>query len=117
MNVVELQPPQQRQYKVFFTSIMEINKKYFPSVMKENDKIYFSYLEGVVCSVDELCCMQITNKPEKYEFRIATSHPKYTNMLIEEIIKYHNILNIKLEFSKSIKTTSTVSFVLQKNIN
>lgn len=93
---------------------MEINKKYFSSVMRENEKNYFSQIEGVISSVDELCSLQITNKPTMYEFRIATSHPRYTNMLIEEIIKYHNMIGIRLDFSKSIKTTGTISFNLNK---
>jgi len=40
----------------------------------------------------------------------ATSLPKYNNSLIEELIKFHNMFNIRLDFSKSIKTTGTIAF-------
>ena len=94
---------------------MEILRKYFPAILGENDSTYFAHLEGVVGSVDELSSMQITRACTGYSFRIAPSHPKYTNMLIEEILKFHNIFKIKLDMSKSIKTSGTIVFNL--NIN
>jgi hypothetical protein len=95
---------------------MYIKRKFFPSILKENEKNYFAQLEGIICSVDELSSLQITNAKYNYIFRLAPSHPKYTNMLIEEIIKYHNLLSIRLDFSKSIKTTAVILFKLSLEI-
>ena len=91
---------------------MILNKKCFPSILKENEINYFAQLEGVVCSVDEHCSLEITHTGKKYIFRLAPSHPKYLNLIIEELTKYHNLLNIKLDFSKSIKTTAIILFKL-----
>lgn len=91
---------------------MEIQKKFFPKILSENEETYFASLEGVINSVDELCSLQIVKSNNHYRFRIAPSLPKYNNMLIEEILKFHNILKIKLELSKSIKTTSVITFKL-----
>jgi hypothetical protein len=91
---------------------MYIKKKFFPYILKENTKNYFAQLEGVISSVDELCSLQITYTETKYIFRLAPSHPKYMNILIEELIKYHNILGIRLDFSKSMKTTAIILFKL-----
>ncbi len=89
---------------------MEINKKYFPKVMHDNDKIFFAHFEGILSSVDELCSVEITKNINSYRFRIATSLPKYNNMLIEEILKFCNLFNIRLDMSKSIKTSSVITF-------
>lgn len=89
---------------------MQTKRKFFPHRLKENEKNYFAQLEGIISSVDELSSMQITYTGNDYIFRLAPSLPKYTNMLIEEIIKYHNLLTIRLDFSKSIKTTATIIF-------
>ena len=78
--------------------------------MSDNEAIYFAHLEGVISSVDEYCNVQITRTSDKYKFRIATSHPKYNNMLIEELFKFHNLFNIKLDMSKSIKSSGTIAF-------
>ena len=78
--------------------------------MGENDSTYFAHLEGVINSVDELSAMQITKTSVAYSFRIAPSHPKYNNTLIEEILKLHNIYRIRLVMSKSIKTSGTIVF-------
>lgn len=89
---------------------MEIVKKYFPEVMHDNDMAYFDRLEGLIDSIDELSCLQITKNTNAYQFRLAPSHPKYTTMLFNEILKFHNLYSIRLNISKSIKTTGTISF-------
>jgi hypothetical protein len=89
---------------------MQIHKKFFPEVMQDNEMNYFAHLEGIIDSIDELSSMEITKKPTAYHFRIATSLPKYNNMLIEELLKFHNMFHIKLNMSKSIKTSATIVF-------
>lgn len=89
---------------------MQISKKFFPEVMPDNEMAYFAHLEGVVSSVDELAILEITRNPRSYHFRLAPSLPKYNEMLLEEILKLHNIFQIKLRLSKSIKSSATISF-------
>jgi DNA-binding phage protein len=94
---------------------MEINRKHFPKLMQDNDEVFLAHLEGVISSVDELCSLEITKTLESYRFRIATSLPKYNNMLIEEILKFCNIFQIRLDMSKSIKTSSVITFEINLN--
>jgi hypothetical protein len=94
---------------------MYIVKKYFPEVMPDNEMVYFNHLFGVIESVDELCSMEITKKPTAYHFRIATSVPKYNETLLQEILKLHNLFNIRLNLSKSIKTSATIVFDIELN--
>jgi len=89
---------------------MEISKKFFPEILLENEKTYFAHLEGVIGSVDEYSSLQITRTNNAYIFRLAPSVPKYNNMLLEEILKLHNMFRIKLDISKSIKSTGTIVF-------
>jgi hypothetical protein len=78
--------------------------------MQDNEMSYFAHLQGIIDSVDELSSMEITKKPTAYHFRIATSLPKYNDMLIEELLKFHNMFHIKINMSKSIKTSATIVF-------
>ena len=94
---------------------MQINKKFFPEVMQDNEIAYFAHLEGVISSIDELAIMEITKNPESYHFRIATSIPVYNEMLLQEILKLHNIFQIKLDLSKSIKSSATIVFDIELN--
>jgi hypothetical protein len=89
---------------------MQINKKFFPPVMLDNEEIYFAHLEGIIDSIDELAIMEITKTPTSYHFRLAPSLPKYNPMLLEEILKFHNMFQIKLDLSKSIKASATINF-------
>ena len=89
---------------------MHINKKFFPEVMQDNELAYFAHLEGILSAVDELATLEITKNPHSYHFRLAPSLPKYTEMLLEELLKFHNMLQIRLILSKSIKTSGSISF-------
>ena len=89
---------------------MQINKKFFPEVMQDNELAYFAHLQGIIDSVDELATLEITRNPNSYHFRLAPSIPMYNDMLLEELLKFHNLLQIHLDLSKSIKSSATIVF-------
>jgi hypothetical protein len=89
---------------------MLINKKFFPEVMQDNELAYFAHLEGIIDSIDELSTLEITKNPHSYHFRLAASVPRYNDLLLEELLKFHNMFQIKLDLSKSIKTSATITF-------
>ena len=89
---------------------MTINKRFFPEVMPDNETAYFAHLEGIISAVDELSSLEITKNPESYHFRLAPSLRMYNDMLLQEILKFHNIFQIKLNLSKSIKSSATIVF-------
>jgi hypothetical protein len=89
---------------------MQVNKKFFPQVMQDNEIAYFAHLEGVISSVDELSTLEVTKNPNAYHFRLAPSLPKYNEMLLQEILKLHNMFKIRLNLSKSIKSSATIVF-------
>jgi DNA-binding phage protein len=94
---------------------MQVNRRHFPKLMQDNDETFIASLLGVVESVDELSSVEITKKPLSYHFRIAASLPRYNDMLIEEILKFHNLFGIRIDMSKSIKTTSIITFEITLN--
>ena len=94
---------------------MQINKRFFPNRMQDNDETFIASLLGLIESIDELCSIEITKKPNSYHFRIAASIPKYNNMLIEEILKFHNLFGIRIDMGKSIKTSSVITFEINLN--
>lgn len=85
--------------------------------MQDNDEIFLAHLEGVISSVDELCSLEITKNTDSYRFRIAASLPKYNNMLIEEILKFCNMFKIRVEMSKSITTSSVITFEIDLDVS
>lgn len=95
---------------------MQINKKFFPPVILDNEEVYFSHLEGIIDSIDELSIMEIVKTPNSYHFRLVPSLPKYNQMLLDEILKFHNMFQIKLDLSKSIKASATINFQISLDI-
>lgn len=89
---------------------MKIHKKFFPAVLQDNELAYFAHLQGIIDSVDELSTLEVVKNPTSLHFRLAPSLPKYNEMLLEEILKLHNMLQIQLSLSKSIKSSATIVF-------
>ena len=94
---------------------MEVHRRNFPEVIRDNDEIYFQHITGIIESVDELCCLEITKLPDYYHFRIAPSVPRYTNHILKEIINFNNLYGIFMDMGKSIKTSSTITFDIKTN--
>lgn len=89
---------------------MEIHKRFFPEIMPDNELVYLAHLEGIISSVDEMSMMEVFRNPNSYHFRLVPSLPKYSPLLLEELLKFHNMLNIRLNLSKSIKTSGSIVF-------
>jgi len=89
---------------------MIISKRFFPELLPDNELAYFSHLQAVIEAIDELSTLEITKNPQAYHFRLAPSLPKYNELLLQEILKLHNIFQIKLTLSKSIKSSGTINF-------
>jgi hypothetical protein len=94
---------------------MQISKRFFPAILLDNEELYFAHLEGIIDSIDELSIMEIVKTPESYHFRLVPSLPKYNEMLLQEILKFHNLFQIKLNLSKSIKASATINFEITLN--
>lgn len=92
---------------------MEVSRRNFPEIMLDNDEAYLNHLIGIIDSIDEICSVEITKTPHSYHFRIAPSVPKYVEPILTEIITYNNLLGIRLEMSKSMKASSTVTFDIE----
>ena len=92
---------------------MTISTRFFPDVLGDNESAYFSHLQGVINAVDELSSLEVTKTPYAYHFRLAPSLPMYNQMLLEEILKFHNLFQIKLNLSKSIKSSATIVFDIE----
>lgn len=96
---------------------MQIVRRGFPTIIKDNDEVYLSHLTGIIDTIDEYSSMDILFVSHAYQFRIAPSHPKYLEPLLQEILKFNNLYGIKLDLSKSIKTSSTISFNIELSEN
>ncbi len=91
---------------------MQVERKYFPDILPDNEEVYFQHCIGVIEAVDELATLQISKLLTGYQFRLAPSVPKYTEFLIKEILKLHNMYKIHIDMSKSIKSTAVISYTV-----
>lgn len=91
---------------------MQLIRRDFPSILKENEAAYFSLLEGVISSVDNNAYLEIRKSPNKYSFRVSPSLPLFINSMVEEVNNLHNLLKIHVEYGKSLKNAGILQFNL-----
>lgn len=94
---------------------MKIQKTNFPSILLDNEEMYLRLLEALINGHDLHASTEVTNKPTGYLVRIAPSAPQYLPILLEDIKIFHSSIGVTLEFSKSIKTATTLTFVISNN--
>ena len=96
---------------------MKIQKVNFPKILKDNEDTYFRYLEGIIDSVDIGACMLCTRRlvedKDGVTIRISPSEPAAFNNILDEIKKFHTLLSIQVEFSKSMKAGNNITFTIE----
>lgn len=94
--------------------LMQVQRVHFPKIINDNEETYIRYLEGIICSSDIEASVQLTRRnigeSNGLIVRIAPSDPARFNMILDEMKKFHRMLNIEVEFSKSMKSGSNICF-------
>lgn len=93
---------------------MKLTTFNFPPIIPDNDAQYMSFLEAMLNSVDESCTAEVTDRLSSVGVRIAPSLPDYTQHILKTIKEFHYMLRIRVEFSKSIRTSSTIDYLIEK---
>lgn len=91
---------------------MQIQRTNFPSILLDNEEMYIRLLEALINAHDLHASTEITCKPTGYLVRIAPSEPQYIPILLQDIKTFHTSIGVILEFSKSIKTATSLTFVI-----
>ena len=93
---------------------MKIQKVNFPKILKDNEETYFRYLEGIIDSVDigtcVICTRKLVEDKDGVSIRISPSEPAAFHTILEEIKRFHTLLGIQVEFSKSMKAGNNICF-------
>lgn len=92
---------------------MRITKRHFPAILDDNTVTYFNHLEAIIDSIDYNASVEATRKLTGINIRVAPSEIKFLPLLIKDVEHIHNILNLRMEYSKSMKSSGTLNF----NIN
>lgn len=87
----------------------------FPKVLSENEETYFRYLEGVVGSVDTDANIQVINRSEGISVRISPGSMQNFQVILQEVKKFHNLLGIRVSFSKSMKAGNNIYYTINQS--
>lgn len=89
---------------------MIVEKINIPHLMLDNDAAYINHVEYIVKSIDEDAKLTVIQRLNSLSFRIEPSDPKLKSFLIKAIRKTHYKLELKIDFSKSVNTTDSITF-------
>lgn len=89
---------------------MQIQKLNFPPILQDNEEAYFRYLEGITSSVDDQASILLVKRSQGIGIRISPSSPGNFSNILEEMKKFHTLIGIQVDFSKSMKAGANVAF-------
>lgn len=92
---------------------MHVQKMHFPSILPDNEETYYGYLQGLVESIDNEAHMILIKKEDGVAVRIMPSEYRRFEQLLDLIKKFHTMLSIQVDFSKSMKAGNNISFSIK----
>lgn len=87
-----------------------MKKLNIPDVIPDNDAAYFSLLEEKIKAVDGQSQITVKFSIEGLVVHILPSLPYFRDNIIKEIRKLHYLLDLKIEFSKSLLISKYITF-------
>jgi hypothetical protein len=96
---------------------VQIQRLNFPSILPDNEEVYMRYLEGILSSVDPDLSMMLVRDRNKIATRISPSVPNSFNLILDEVKKFHTMLGIQVDFSKSMKAGANIYFTIDFDIS
>lgn len=91
---------------------MQVQKLNFPPVIPDNESTYVNYLIGLIESVDLDADMMIYRKTGGISVRICPSTMQTFGIILEIIKKFHTMLGITVDFSKSMKAGNNITYTI-----
>lgn len=89
---------------------MVIHTVSIPEITRDNDAAYLNHVKFTVASIDPEAIIYISKTEDILSFHVEPSKPNIRQQLIDKLLEYHRTLNIRIEFSKSLKIQKRVSF-------
>jgi hypothetical protein len=90
--------------------IVTTQLKNFPPVIPDNEDVYYKYLQATIETIDYLSSLQIVRASSAVHVKLSPSHPRYIHRLIGALNDFHNMMGMRIHYSKSIKTSCTINF-------
>jgi len=87
-----------------------MKKLNIPDIIPDNDEHYFKSLEHQIKSVDSLADITVKSSIEGLVVYVLPSLPQFRDAIVHTIRKYHYLLDIKVEFSKSLLISKFITF-------
>jgi len=78
----------------------------------DNNLLYYDYLKGYLDSIDAHSSLLINKTDQKISFRLTPSHPHLLIPLLTAVKEIHTKFGIQVEFSKSIKSSNSISYII-----
>lgn len=90
---------------------MIVERVNFPPVIPDNETTYLNYMEGLITSIDNTASMLVAKSADGgISVRIVPSEYKYFEEILKVIKRFHTMLGIQVEFSKSMKLGMNITF-------
>lgn len=89
---------------------MHVERMHFPPILPDNEETYYGYLVALIESIDNDSYMVLIKKDNGVAVRIIPSEYRRFIEILDGVKKFHTMLSIEVEFSKSMKAGNNIAF-------
>ena len=93
--------------------MLRIIKNGFPLIPLDNDIKYLNYLFRIIESLDSDAFIKIDKNNETYHISVLPTNQEIRSELVENIRIAHETIGLEIEFSKSIKISNHISWIVK----
>lgn len=86
-------------------------------LIPDNDAVFMANLIAAVESADFNAIMSVSKQPEDYKFKISVSDPELVSNVMDSLITAGKFFGVFFNFSKSIKSSSTINFSIKNLVD
>ncbi|HEY0751556.1 MAG TPA: hypothetical protein VGD26_10385 [Chitinophagaceae bacterium] len=94
---------------------MIVHEVSIPSINRDNDAAYLNHVRYTVETIDPDAIIYVSKSENILTFHVNPSNSLIRQELINKLLEYHRMLRIKIEFSKSLKIQTKISFKINFN--
>lgn len=87
-----------------------VQRKGFPDAIPDNDALFLAHFESFIETVDVDALIHEEKGPSKLYFSIVPSKTIFFDNIISQISEYFTIFGLRVDFSKSMKSSFTIKF-------
>jgi len=93
--------------------MIKVKKQGFPGILKDNDKYYLDFITDAMSHADPEAELLLNKIGSEIKVVVFPSGNEFRQDLINNLLAVHNLVKIKIVFSKSLAISKSIAYSVE----